>query len=174
MGLWMLKSVTWYPCNSVCFREADEVVWRPVDVLTLGGCWSMWVTWYPCNSVCFREADEIAWRPVGILTLGGCWSLWLDTHVILCVSEKLMKSYGDLSGTLHLVEMERSGKLGLSLSGNSDLGTMSVFVCGIKPDSMAARDGRIRVGDELLEVCTLWASHFSETVSPLSLTGEPT
>ena len=45
--------------------------------------------------------------------------------------------------------------LGVSLAGNRDLGTMSVFVVGIKPDSPTAKDGRMRVGDELLEVCIL-------------------
>jgi hypothetical protein len=29
---------------------------------------------------------------------------------------------------------------------------MSVFVAGIKPDSVAAKEGRIEIGDELLEV----------------------
>ena len=32
---------------------------------------------------------------------------------------------------------------------------MSVFVAGVQPDSVAARDGRIQVGDELLEVSCL-------------------
>ena len=69
-------------------------------------------------------------------------------------SEKLIKSYGELPGTLHLVELEKSASMGLRLSGNRDLGTMSVFVCAIKPDSISAKDGRIWVGDELLEVGT--------------------
>ena len=52
-----------------------------------------------------------------------------------------------------MVDVERSANgLGLSLAGNRDLGTMSVFVVGIQPDSPVANDGRIRVGDELLEV----------------------
>lgn len=29
---------------------------------------------------------------------------------------------------------------------------MSVFVAGIQPESVAAKDGRIEIGDELLEV----------------------
>ena len=42
--------------------------------------------------------------------------------------------------------------LGISLAGNKDRNTMSVFVAGIQPDSSAALDGQIQVGDELLEV----------------------
>ena len=49
------------------------------------------------------------------------------------------------------VERGRNG-LGLSLAGNRDLSVMSIFVVGIHPESPVGRDGRIRVGDELLEV----------------------
>lgn len=69
--------------------------------------------------------------------------------------EKVLKNYSDLSGDLHLVELQREEAnvgLGLSLVGNRDLGTMSVFVVGIWPGSVAASSGLIRVGDELLEV----------------------
>ncbi|KAI0215440.1 Multiple PDZ domain protein [Lamellibrachia satsuma] len=67
--------------------------------------------------------------------------------------EKIIKTYGDLNGELHLVEFERSGNgLGLSLAGNKDLSMMSVFIVGIQQDSPVAHDGRIRVGDELLEI----------------------
>lgn len=52
-----------------------------------------------------------------------------------------------------MVDVERSHNgLGLSLAGNRDLDTMSIFVVGIQPDSPVARDGRICVGDQLLEV----------------------
>jgi len=62
--------------------------------------------------------------------------------------------YGELSGDLHLVELDRgvAGSIGLCLAGNRDLATMSVFVVGYQPGSLAASDGRIRIGDELLEV----------------------
>jgi hypothetical protein len=74
--------------------------------------------------------------------------------LILCIAERLLKHYGDLGGQLHMVEVKRQGSngLGLSLAGNRDLSTMSVFVVGIQPESPVATDGRIRVGDELLEV----------------------
>lgn len=56
-----------------------------------------------------------------------------------------------------MIELEK-GKtgLGLSLAGNRDRSRMSVFVVGIDPNGAAGRDGRMVVGDELLEVrCVL-------------------
>ena len=50
------------------------------------------------------------------------------------------------------LRVDPSVSLGLDLAGNSRLDTMSVFVAGIHPDSPVAHDGRIHVGDELLEV----------------------
>ena len=68
-------------------------------------------------------------------------------------AELLQRKYADLGGQLEIVEFSR-GKtgIGLSLAGNKDRSVMSVFVAGIQPDSPAAQDGHIRVGDELLEV----------------------
>jgi InaD-like protein len=66
-----------------------------------------------------------------------------------------VKRYGELGGVLHLVELERtpgSTGLGLSLSGNRNPSIMSSFVVAIQPDSVAAADGRIQVGDELMEI----------------------
>uniref|UniRef100_A0A8C7Z8C0 Multiple PDZ domain crumbs cell polarity complex component n=1 Tax=Oryzias sinensis TaxID=183150 RepID=A0A8C7Z8C0_9TELE len=62
------------------------------------------------------------------------------------------RRYGSLPGVLHMIELEK-GKtgLGLSLAGNRDRSRMSVFVVGIDPNGAAGRDGRILVGDELLE-----------------------
>ncbi len=78
--------------------------------------------------------------------------------VFSVISERILKSYGDLTGELHVVEFTRDRLgLGLSLAGNRDLGRMSVFVAGVQPDSIIAKDGRIRVGDELLEVRALRA-----------------
>lgn len=55
-----------------------------------------------------------------------------------------------------MIELEK-GKtgLGLSLAGNRDRSRMSVFVVGIDPNGAAGRDGRMVVGDELLEVFIL-------------------
>jgi len=71
-----------------------------------------------------------------------------------CGAEEIVKRYGELDGELHMVKLrvDPSANLGLDLAGNSHLDKMSVFVAGIHPDSPVARDGRIHVGDELLEV----------------------
>lgn len=45
-----------------------------------------------------------------------------------------------------------SKSLGISLCGNKDLNQMAVLVCGLRPGSIAEVDGRIAVGDQLLEV----------------------
>ncbi|XP_036439067.1 multiple PDZ domain protein isoform X2 [Colossoma macropomum] len=67
--------------------------------------------------------------------------------------KKVVDRYGSLPGVLHMIELEkgRSG-LGLSLAGNRDRSRMSVFVVGIDPSGAAGKDGRIVVGDELLEI----------------------
>lgn len=69
------------------------------------------------------------------------------------LSENIIQRYGSLPGVLHMIELEK-GKtgLGLSLAGNRDRSRMSVFVVGIDPNGAAGRDGRMVVGDELLEV----------------------
>ncbi|XP_051992312.1 LOW QUALITY PROTEIN: multiple PDZ domain protein-like [Xyrauchen texanus] len=67
--------------------------------------------------------------------------------------KKVTERYGRLPGQLHMIELEkgRTG-LGLSLAGNRDRSRMSVFIVGIDPSGAAGRDGRIAVGDELLEI----------------------
>ncbi|XP_078318994.1 multiple PDZ domain protein-like isoform X5 [Crassostrea virginica] len=67
--------------------------------------------------------------------------------------KKIQRQYGDLNGDLHLVDLIRGhASLGINLAGNKDRNTMSVFVAGVQPESVAGKDGRIQVGDELLEV----------------------
>ncbi|GAA6099914.1 multiple PDZ domain protein isoform X10 [Tachysurus ichikawai] len=66
---------------------------------------------------------------------------------------KVVERYGSLPGVLHMIELEKGRRgLGLSLAGNRDRSRMSVFVVGIDPNGAAGRDGRIIVGDELLEI----------------------
>ncbi|CAL9694923.1 unnamed protein product [Knipowitschia caucasica] len=67
--------------------------------------------------------------------------------------KNVIQRYGSLPGVLHMIELEkgRTG-LGLSLAGNRDRARMSVFVVGIEASSAAGRDGRLMVGDELLEI----------------------
>uniref|UniRef100_A0A674F553 Multiple PDZ domain crumbs cell polarity complex component n=1 Tax=Salmo trutta TaxID=8032 RepID=A0A674F553_SALTR len=68
-------------------------------------------------------------------------------------TENISQRYGSLPGLLHVIELEK-GKtgLGLSLAGNRDRSRMSVFVVGIDPSGAAGKDGRVVVGDELLEI----------------------
>uniref|UniRef100_A0A3B5LME0 PDZ domain-containing protein n=1 Tax=Xiphophorus couchianus TaxID=32473 RepID=A0A3B5LME0_9TELE len=69
--------------------------------------------------------------------------------VCVCVCET---RYGDLQGELLCVDLEKDRQgLGLSLAGNRNRSRLSIFVVGLHPGGPASRDGRIRVGDELLE-----------------------
>uniref|UniRef100_A0A8C9QXL8 PDZ domain-containing protein n=1 Tax=Scleropages formosus TaxID=113540 RepID=A0A8C9QXL8_SCLFO len=71
----------------------------------------------------------------------------------LSCSGKMVQRYGGLPGELHMIELEKGEVgLGLSLAGNSDHSRMSVFVAAVDPRGAAGQDGRISVGDELLEI----------------------
>lgn len=78
----------------------------------------------------------------------------------------MLQRYGNLSGKLQMIELEKGPEakgLGLSLAGNKDgsRARVSVYVEEIDPQGPAGLDGRIRVGDELLEVrrreCEMWS-----------------
>ncbi|XP_056670100.1 inaD-like protein isoform X2 [Monodelphis domestica] len=67
--------------------------------------------------------------------------------------EKIRQRYADLPGELHIIELEKEKNgLGLSLAGNKDRSRMSIFIVGIHPEGPAGRDGRMHIGDELLEI----------------------
>ncbi|XP_077005576.1 inaD-like protein isoform X2 [Tamandua tetradactyla] len=67
--------------------------------------------------------------------------------------KKIRQRYADLPGELHIIELEKDKNgLGLSLAGNKDRSRMSIFVVGINPEGPAATDGRMHIGDELLEI----------------------
>ncbi|XP_074237025.1 inaD-like protein isoform X8 [Saimiri boliviensis] len=67
--------------------------------------------------------------------------------------QKIRQRYAELPGELHIIELEKDKNgLGLSLAGNKDRSRMSIFVVGINPGGPAATDGRMHVGDELLEI----------------------
>ncbi|XP_034978613.2 inaD-like protein isoform X1 [Zootoca vivipara] len=67
--------------------------------------------------------------------------------------EKIRQRYADLPGELHIIELEKDKNgLGLSLAGNKDRSRMSIFVVGISTDGPAGKDGRLHIGDELLEI----------------------
>jgi len=65
--------------------------------------------------------------------------------------EKLRRKYRALAGELHIVELKRTTrgeKLGMDLLGdNSDL-----YVSDINNEGVVAQDGRIKIGDQILEV----------------------
>ncbi|XP_074953504.1 inaD-like protein isoform X2 [Phalacrocorax aristotelis] len=70
-----------------------------------------------------------------------------------CAEKKIRQRYADLPGELHIIELEKDKNgLGLSLAGNKDRSRMSIFVVGINPDGPVGRDGRMHIGDELLEI----------------------
>ncbi|KFQ36221.1 InaD-like, partial [Mesitornis unicolor] len=70
-----------------------------------------------------------------------------------CTEKKIRQRYADLPGELQIIELEKDKNgLGLSLAGNKDRSRMSIFVVGINPDGPAGRDGRMHIGDELLEI----------------------
>ncbi|XP_070770237.1 multiple PDZ domain protein [Enoplosus armatus] len=71
--------------------------------------------------------------------------------------KKMLQRYGSLSGKLHMIELEKDPAahgLGISLTGNKDgsRARMSVHVADIDPRGPAGLDGRIWVGDEILEI----------------------
>ncbi|XP_074543460.1 multiple PDZ domain protein [Halichoeres trimaculatus] len=71
--------------------------------------------------------------------------------------KKMLQRYGSLSGRLHMIELEKDPAahgLGISLTGNKEgsRARMAVYVADIDPQGPAGVDGRILVGDELLEI----------------------
>jgi len=69
------------------------------------------------------------------------------------ISDKVKKKYGALQGSLVVALLERGQHgLGISLAGHKDRTRMAVFVCGLNPNGTAAKEGTLKVGDEILEV----------------------
>ncbi|KAF6738001.1 Multiple PDZ domain protein, partial [Oryzias melastigma] len=71
--------------------------------------------------------------------------------------KKMLQRYGSLSGKLHMIELDKDPAvpgLGISLAGSKDgsRARLSVCVADIDPQGPAGLDGRIQVGDELLEI----------------------
>ncbi|XP_006879836.1 PREDICTED: inaD-like protein [Elephantulus edwardii] len=76
-----------------------------------------------------------------------------DEEECALTDKKIRQRYADLPGELHIIELEKDKNgLGLSLAGNKDRSRMSIFVVGINPEGPVATDGRMRIGDELLEI----------------------
>ncbi|XP_061766028.1 multiple PDZ domain protein [Nerophis ophidion] len=71
--------------------------------------------------------------------------------------KRMLQRYGSLSGRLHMMELQKQPTqkgLGISLADNKEgsRARMSVCVAAVDPQGPAGLDGRIRVGDELLEI----------------------
>ncbi|TRY75653.1 hypothetical protein TCAL_00503 [Tigriopus californicus] len=67
--------------------------------------------------------------------------------------KKIQKKYKNAKGELVYVSLNKGTHgLGISLAGNKDRSKMSVFICGLNPQGNAFRDGRMQVGDLILEV----------------------
>ncbi|GAB6026518.1 hypothetical protein CHUAL_012941 [Chamberlinius hualienensis] len=67
--------------------------------------------------------------------------------------KKIRKKFGDLKGEFLVIDIPKGPNgLGLSLAGNKDRTKMNTFIVGLCPSGNAFRDGRIQVGDEILEV----------------------
>ncbi|XP_065558725.1 multiple PDZ domain protein-like isoform X2 [Artemia franciscana] len=69
--------------------------------------------------------------------------------------KKIQKRWSELNGELLMVDLDKSSSptgLGISLAGHRDRLKMAVFVCGLNPTGAAYKDGRLQVGDELVEV----------------------
>ncbi|XP_046389113.1 inaD-like protein isoform X2 [Ischnura elegans] len=69
---------------------------------------------------------------------------------------KIQKKYAPLKTPgveIIVATLERGGwGLGISLAGHKDRNKMAVFVAGMNPNGSAAKEGTLRVGDEILEV----------------------
>ncbi len=68
-------------------------------------------------------------------------------------AHKIQRKYNWFQGALVYVCLNKgTNGLGISLSGHKDRARMNVFVCGMNPQGNAFRDGRMKVGDLILEV----------------------
>ena len=66
---------------------------------------------------------------------------------------KIHRKYGTHGGMpIYVCLNKGTNGLGISLAGHKDRSKMSVYVCGLDPMKNAARDGRIKIGDLILEV----------------------
>ena len=67
------------------------------------------------------------------------------------IIEKLRRKYRSLKGELHIVELKRTTrgeKLGMDLIGDNS----NLYVSNINNEGVVAQDGRIKIGDQILEV----------------------
>lgn len=70
---------------------------------------------------------------------------------------KVQKKYHSLGHKVLLVKVEKEKRtLGIALSGHKDRNRMAVFICGLNPKGSAFKGGQLVVGDEILEVRSLF------------------
>uniref|UniRef100_H2YS26 PDZ domain-containing protein n=1 Tax=Ciona savignyi TaxID=51511 RepID=H2YS26_CIOSA len=66
---------------------------------------------------------------------------------------KAERKYGHLEGEIHVIDLVKGpAGVGLTLAGNKDRSQQKIFVVGVNPNGAAGIDGRLKVGDQLLEV----------------------
>uniref|UniRef100_H2YMG8 Multiple PDZ domain crumbs cell polarity complex component n=1 Tax=Ciona savignyi TaxID=51511 RepID=H2YMG8_CIOSA len=80
----------------------------------------------------------------------------LDCIQNICITpekKSLNTKYGHLGGEIHVIDLVKGpAGVGLSLAGNKDRSQQKIFVVGVNPNGAAGIDGRLKVGDQLLEV----------------------
>lgn len=68
------------------------------------------------------------------------------------IQNKYAKRIKDLNQVICVCINKGSNGLGISLAGHKDRSQMAVYICGLNPQGNAARDGRMKEGDLILEV----------------------
>lgn len=71
----------------------------------------------------------------------------------------IKRKYGRLVGDIYSIDitLERPGQeLGLILAGNKRVDQMNTYVALVREGGVAFADGRLEVGDEILEVSSGW------------------
>nr|CAB3263926.1 multiple PDZ domain protein [Phallusia mammillata] len=75
------------------------------------------------------------------------------TPPVMTHEEKMHHKYSHLPGEIHVIQLSKgTGGVGLSLAGNKERSQQNIFVVGVNPHGAAGVDGRIKVGDEILEI----------------------
>ena len=72
--------------------------------------------------------------------------------------DPIKRKYGKLTGDIFSIdiELDRPGQeLGLILAGNKRVEQMNTYIALVREGGVAFEDGRLEVGDEILEVCFL-------------------
>ncbi|VDN38755.1 unnamed protein product, partial [Gongylonema pulchrum] len=84
------------------------------------------------------------------------WKRFFDLHrcqLLLHISDGLQATVVSLKEQIIAVELNRGPKgFGFSIRGGQEFDSMPLFVLRIAEDGPAALDGRLRVGDQLMEI----------------------